>query len=138
MTAQTITVQTIVHAPLEKVWAYWNQPEHISGWAFASDDWEATSQGNDLQVGGRFTTRMQAKDQSMGFDFAGVYTAVTENEYLAYTLDDGRTVQLQLTDTGDGVQVVQTFEQEMENSREEQRQGWQAFLDNFKKYAESR
>ena len=136
MTQEAITVQTVVNAPLEKVWAYWSAPEHIVGWAFASEDWEARDPKNDLRPGGAFTTHMAAKDGSAGFDFAGVYSAVREHEWIAYDLDDGRHVDIEFTQSPAGVAIRQTFDPENEYPVEFQKSGWQAFLDNFKKYAE--
>lgn len=132
-----ITVQTTVRAPMARVWEYWNKPEHITGWAFASDDWEAPAADNDLRVGGTFKTTMAAKDKSESFDFTGAYTAVKEHELIEYDMDDGRHVKVELKDTPDGVRVTETFDPEEENPEEMQRGGWQAILDNFKRYAES-
>ncbi len=132
-----ITVQTTVNAPLEKVWECWTEPKHITGWAFADASWEARDPENDLQVGGRFKTTMGAKDGSVSFDFTGAYTAVEPHKHIAYTLDDGRKVTINFEGTGEGVKIVQTFDPENQNPEEMQRGGWQAFLDNFKKYVES-
>ena len=132
-----LTVQNMVNAPVEKVWAYWTQPQHITQWCNASDDWHAPGAANDLRQGGRFTTRMEAKDGSMGFDFGGVYDVVTTNEYIEYTLDDDRKVTITFTAYGDTSKVVENFEPEKENPVEMQQAGWQAILDNFKKYTEA-
>ena len=132
-----ITVQTAVKAPMARVWEYWNKPEHITGWAFASDDWEAPAADNDLRVGGTFKTTMAAKDKSESFDFTGAYTAVKEHELIEYDMDDGRHVKVEFKDAPDGVKVTETFDPEEENPEEMQRGGWQSILDNFKKYAES-
>jgi len=131
-----ITIQTTVNAPLKKVWECWNQPEHITKWAFASDDWESPSAENDVRVGGKFITRMQAKDGSAGFDFEGTYTAVKEHELIEYDMSDGRHVKVEFEATPEGVTVTETFDPEDENTQEVQRDGWQAILDNFKKYTE--
>lgn len=136
MNKKTITVQTIVSAPIAKVWECWNKPEHIMEWAFASDDWEAPRAENDLRVGGKFKTRMQAKDKSAWFDFMGTYTAIRENELIEYDMDDDRHVRVIFEDTPRGVKVIETFEPESENPVEVQERGWQAILDNFKKYVE--
>lgn len=136
MDRKTITVETIVNAPIERVWQYWNEPEHITRWAFASDDWEAPYAENDLTVGGKFKTVMSAKDKSSSFDFTGVYTVVTLHQHIEYDMDDGRHVATTFTPTPEGVRVVETFEMENENSEELQRSGWQAILENFKKYTE--
>lgn len=131
-----ITVEIMVLVPPVKAWEYWTSPEHIPGWSFASDDWEAASPENDVQVGGKFKTTMQAKDGSAGFDFSGSYTVVEEPELLEYVLDDGRKVRVEFTPVPDGTQILQTFDPEEENSIEFQKQGWQAFLNNYKKYVE--
>ena len=138
MNNESITVNTNVNAPVDKVWNLWGDPQHITKWAAASDDWHTTKAENDLRTGGKFTSRMEAKDGSMGFDFGGVYDEVRENEYIGYTLEDGRKVTINFTAEGGKTGIVQTFDPESENPREMQQAGWQAILDNFKKYAESR
>lgn len=132
----TITVETTVHAPREKVWEVWTEPRHIVQWAFASADWEAPAAENDVQVGGKFKTVMAAKDKSTSFEFTGTYTAVKTYELLEYDMTDGRHVTVVFTTQPDGVRVTETFDPEAINSVEFQRSGWQAILDNFKKYAE--
>lgn len=134
----SITVRTIIHKPISTVWEFWNTPAHIKNWAFASDDWGVGDVENDLRTGGRFKTFMMAKDGSAGFDFTGTYTAVEEPTHIAYTMDgdDARKVDIRFEDMGDSTQVTETFDTESENSEEMQRGGWQAILDNFKKYAE--
>lgn len=132
-----ITVRTVVNAPVEKVWECWNRPEHITGWAFASDAWEAPAAENDLRVGGKFKTLMAAKDKSASFDFAGVYTQVKEHELIEYDMDDGRHVKVEFTGLPEGIQVTETFEPESTHPENMQRSGWQAILDNFKKYTEA-
>lgn len=136
MDRKAITVETVVKAPLNKVWEYWNKPEHITNWAFAQDDWEAKEPENDLRVGGKFKTTMAAKDKSESFDFNGIYTALKENELMEYDMDDGRHVKVEFRQLPEGIKVIETFDPENENSEEVQRSGWQAILDNFKKYVE--
>jgi uncharacterized protein YndB with AHSA1/START domain len=131
-----ITVKTTVHAPVEKVWEYWTEPEHITKWNNASDDWHTPLAENDLTVGGKFLTRMEAKDGSFGFDFAGVYDEVKLNEVIAYTLGDGRKVNITFKGQGNETEVIETFDAETTNPIEMQQAGWQAILDNFKKYVE--
>ena len=131
-----ITVQTVVKAHIAEVWECWNKPEHIIGWAFASDDWEAPAAQNDLRVSGKFKTTMAAKDKSSSFDFTGTYTAVRENELIEYELDDDRQVRVEFTELPEGVRITESFEPENQNPEEMQRSGWQAILDNFKKYVE--
>ena len=132
-----ITVETSVNAPVEKVWQYWTKPEHITQWNNASDDWHTPRAENDLRVGGNFVSRMEAKDGSFGFDFGGVYDAITTNEYIEYTLGDGRKVKITFTADGNKTKVSESFEAENTNSIEMQQGGWQAILDNFKKYTEA-
>ena len=132
-----ITIENTVNKPVEKVWEYWSQPEHIKQWNNASDDWHTTRAENDLRPGGSFLSRMEAKDGSFGFDFGGVYDDVRKNEYIEYTMGDGRKVKNNFTSQGDKTKLVINFEAETENSIEMQRGGWQAILDNFKKYTEA-
>lgn len=132
-----ISVQTVVNAPLEKVWEMWTIPEHIANWNFANDDWRSPRAENNLRPGGKFIYRMEAKDGSMGFDFSGVYTTVNKNKNLEYTLDDGRNVQVHFSKVNDGTFVLENFEAENTNPADMQKQGWQAILNNFKKYAEA-
>jgi uncharacterized protein YndB with AHSA1/START domain len=133
----TITVENIINAPMEKVWQCWTSPEHITRWNNASDDWHTPSVTNDLKPAGAFSYRMEAKDGSFGFDFAGVYDAVKTNEHIAYTLEDGRKVNITFTSAGNTTKVVETFEAEEMNSLELQQGGWQAILNNFKKHTEA-
>ena len=135
--ATNITVETTVNAPVEKVWSYFTQPQHVKNWNNASDDWHTPRAENDLQVGGNFVYRMEAKDGSFGFDFGGTYDAVKENEYLEYTIGDGRKVKISFIPQGTSTKVVENFEAETTNSVELQRTGWQSILDNFKKYTEA-
>lgn len=132
-----ITVESTIQAPVEKVWRLWNTPEHIMQWCSASPDWHTPKAENDLQVGGRFLTRMEARDGSFGFDFGGAYDEVITNERIAYTMDDGRTAAIMFTADGNETKVTETFEAESQNPEEMQQAGWQAILDNFKKYTEA-
>lgn len=132
-----ITISATINAPVEKVWTYYTEPEHLMQWNFASDDWMCPSATNDLRVGGTFTSRMEAKDGSFGFDFGGTYSEVVPNERIVYSLSDGRKVELNFSEE-DGVTTVETiFDAEKENPEEMQREGWQAILNNFKKHVES-
>ena len=135
--AKTITVENTVKAPVEKVWQFWTLPEHITKWNNASDDWHTPFAENDLKTGGKFLSRMEAKDGSFGFDFGGVYDDVKINQVIAYTIGDGRKVKINFSPNGDETKIVETFEAENTNSIEMQRGGWQSILDNFKKYAET-
>lgn len=132
-----ITIQTTVNAPASKVWAYWTLPQHITKWCNASEDWHTPRAENDLRAGGSFSTRMEAKDGSIGFDFGGIYDTVTENEYIEYTLGDNRKVKIIFTGDGNSTKIVESFDAENENPVEMQRGGWQNILDNFKNYTEA-
>lgn len=136
-TKTAITVETTVQAPVAKVWEYWNQPEHIKKWAFASDDWHVPASENDLRTGGKFSTTMAAKDGSFSFDFGGVYTQVKEHKLIEYTLGDERKVSILFSSIGEATKIVETFEAEDTHSVEMQQSGWQSILDNFKKYTEA-
>lgn len=136
-TKETITVETLVNAPVEKVWEFWTKPEHITKWNAASDDWHTTRAENNLRIGGKFLSRMEAKDGSFGFDFEGIYTDVITHGKISYTLLDDRKVTITFTQTKNGVQIIETFEAETENTLELQKLGWQAILNNFKKYVEN-
>ena len=134
---EPITITTIVDAPIERVWKYWTEPEHIKSWAFAGD-WKAPHAENDLRVGGKFNTRMESADGSEGFDLTGTYTGVTEHQVIEYDMDgeDHRHVKTLFEETPEGVKIAQTFDPENINSEEMQRAGWQSILDNFKKHVE--
>ena len=132
----SITVESTVKAPVEKVWRFWTQPEHITKWAYASDTWHTPFAENDLKVGGKFMSRMEAKDGSVGFDFWGIYDAVIPNKYIEYTLGDERRVKIIFTGKDSETKITENFEAEGTNPVEMQRGGWQAILDNFKKYTE--
>jgi uncharacterized protein YndB with AHSA1/START domain len=131
-----ITVSTIINAPMEKVWRLFNDPEHITKWYNASDDWHAPSAESDFKTGGKSRIRMEAKDGSMGFDFDWTYTKIKDHEVIDYIIVDGRKVNIHFENTVKGVKIKVTFEAETENPAELQRGGWQSILDNFKKYVE--
>ena len=132
-----ITVETTIAAPISTVWSLYNTPEHIKNWNAASDDWHTTTSAVDLREGGAFSSRMEAKDGSMGFDFAGNFTKIIEHALIEYTFGD-RKATIQFADTAEGVKLSITFEAETTYSTEQQQQGWQAILNNFKRYVESR
>lgn len=132
-----ITVGAEINAPVEKVWEFWTNPKHIVHWNNASDDWHTPKAENDLRVGGKFLSRMEARDGSMGFDFIGVYSKVESLRQIEYTLEDDRTVQISFAAEGDKTTVTETFEAEQENTLELQQSGWQSILDNFRKYVET-
>jgi uncharacterized protein YndB with AHSA1/START domain len=135
---KTITVQAKIKAPVDRVWKLWTTPEDIVKWNYASDDWQSPQAINDLREGGMFNIRMEAKDGSSGFDFAGVYDKVQTNRMIEYTLGDGRRVKIDFAGSGKKTRLVETFEAENVNSVDLQRNGWQSILNNFKKYAETR
>lgn len=132
-----ITVEATINAPVEKVWNYWTEPKHITQWNNASDDWHTPHAENDLRVGGKFVSRMEAKDGSAGFDFGGVYNEVKKHKLISYTMDDGRKASVKFSGDGNETTVTETFEAESMNSIEMQKSGWQSILDNFKKYTEN-
>ena len=131
-----VTVQTEVQAPLDKVWDYFTKPEHLVKWNNASDEWHTPHAENDLRVGGKFLSRMAAKDGSASFDFSGVYDEVTPKQLIAYSLADGRKVKINFAAAGDNIHISETFDTENTHPPEIQKAGWQAILDNFKKYTE--
>jgi uncharacterized protein YndB with AHSA1/START domain len=137
MSKPVITIETIVNKHIDKVWEMWTKPEHITKWCFASDDWHAPSSTSDFKVGGKLTTRMEAKDGSFGFEFWGIYNEIKPNEKLAIMLGDDRKWDTYFFVVEDGVKVIEEFEAESENPVEMQQAGWQMILNNFKKYAES-
>ena len=133
----SVTVETHINAPIEKVWASWTEPSQITKWCFASNDWEAPHAENDLRTGGKFKTVMAAKNGSNSFDFEGLYTNVKTFELIEYKMSDDRHVKIEFTKLPDGIKVTETFDIENVNSKDMQQAGWQAILDNFKKYTES-
>jgi uncharacterized protein YndB with AHSA1/START domain len=137
MDNQKITIEATINASLAKVWQYYTEPKHITLWNNASDDWHTTRAENDLRQGGKFLYRMEAKDGSFGFDFGGVYDEVKANELIGYTMDDGRKAKIVFASADDRTKIVIDFDAETENPIELQRDGWQAILDNFKKYVQT-
>ncbi|PXX28443.1 SRPBCC family protein [Arenibacter sp. ARW7G5Y1] len=132
-----IMVQVTISDGVDKVWGYYTKPEHIVKWNFASDDWHCPYASNDMRVGGKYSSRMEAKDGSFGFDFEAVYDEVMPNKQFAYTMLDGRQAKVTFYELNHRTTVKVNFDAETENSIEKQRGGWQAILDNFKKYTES-
>ncbi|MBK7027565.1 MAG: SRPBCC family protein [Burkholderiaceae bacterium] len=132
-----VTIETTVKAPINKVWSAWTSPEDIKQWNAASDDWHTTQSSVDLREGGAFSSRMEAKDGSFGFDFAGIYTKVVPNELLEFTFGD-RAAKVEFLNGENGVLVRETFDAETEHPIEMQRQGWQSILNNFAKHVEAK
>ncbi|MGB3068802.1 MAG: SRPBCC family protein [Ottowia sp.] len=133
-----ITIEATVKAPIERVWAAWNDPRAIEQWNAASPDWHTPRASVDLREGGKFTARMEARDGSMGFDFEGIYTRIETNRLIEYTMEDGRKVRIEFAAAGDTVTVRETFDAESTYTPEQQREGWQAILDSFTRYVEER
>lgn len=139
-----IQVEITVNGNLEKIWKFWNEPELIKSWAFASDDWECLYAENDLVVGGKFITRMSAKDKSFSFDFSGTYIEITEHEKITYVMSndindmEARRYEVVFKNIGDGkIKITETFDPEKQNSEDIQKNGWQSILNNFKKLVET-
>ena len=135
---EQVTIQSEINKPIHQVWDLFNNPKHIVNWNFAHESWECPSVSNNLEVNGKLEVRMQAKDGSFGFDLIGIYDEVNENEKLKYHLEDGRNIEVifeKLSD--DKTRVTESFDPEDQNPVEFQKDGWQAILDNFKKYSES-
>jgi uncharacterized protein YndB with AHSA1/START domain len=133
----SITIGTTVNVPVEKVWDCWNTPEHIYQWNNASPYWHTLAAKNDLRIGGRFSFTMAAKDGSFSFDFGGTYTEVILHQRISYTMNDGRTAEVLFQANGNLTVISEMFEPESINPAEMQQAGWQAILDNFKRYTES-
>lgn len=131
-----ITVATAVNAPVAKVWSAYTTPEDIKQWNAASSDWHTTAASVDLRVGGAFTSRMEAKDGSMGFDFAGTYTKLVPEKLIEYSVGDRRVV-VEFISSEKAVTVRTTFDAETTHSIDQQRDGWQAILNNFAKYVQA-
>lgn len=137
MEFQQITVSTLINADLNTTWNTYTEPEHIVHWNFASEDWCCPKAENDLQVGGVYFGRMEAKDGSFGFDFKAIYEAVIPQEKLSYKMEDGRRAHILFSPKTNGIEVSITFDAETENPIELQQNGWQAILNQFKRYTES-
>jgi len=133
-----ITIQTMINAPVASVWKAWTSSADIVQWNTASPDWHTPRAENDLRIGGKFLSRMEARDGSMGFDFNGIYTNIKPNEVIEYTMEGGRKVKVIFEDLGGKTKVTETFEAENENPIEMQKAGWQAILDNFKTHVEGK
>jgi uncharacterized protein YndB with AHSA1/START domain len=131
-----ISIDVLVHAPIDTAWLYWTSPEHIIHWNFASPDWHCPEASSDLTPGGRFSYRMASRDEQYAFDFSGQFTHVEPNSRISFTLDDGRQVHISFEQRGDDTHVLQEFEPENMNPQELQRDGWQAIMNNYKQYTE--
>jgi uncharacterized protein YndB with AHSA1/START domain len=138
MAKLNIKIDTLVHAPLDYVWETWNTPSHIIHWNHASDDRHSPKADSNFVEGGRFVYRMEAKDNSFGFDFSGTFVEIVDKKRIVTRLDDDRIVQTEFIQENDGVRIIETFEAEDENSVEMQKEGWYAILNNYKLYTESK
>ena len=136
MNAVKLTVQANIAADRKKVWDYYTNPKHITKWNFATDDWQCPKAANDLRVGGKYSARMEAKDGSFGFDFVAIYDEVIDQKTFTYTMEDNRKATANFESVGNQTKLTITFDAETENSEEMQKGGWQAILNNFKKYVE--
>ena len=137
-TPEKITIHAVVDAPIETAWEKYTDPDHITQWNFASDDWCCPSASNEMEIGGTYTARMEAKDKSVGFEFVATYTDLTPGKSFTYVMEDGRAVTTSFEAIGsDKTEVTTVFDAETENDVEMQREGWQSILNNFKKHAEA-
>jgi len=132
-----ITVATTIQAPVEKVWQFWTEPQHIIQWNAASNDWHTPRAENDLRVDGKFLSRMEAKDGSWGFDFTGTYSTIQEHQEIVYALEDGRKVRILFSGKENETTVTEIFDAENTHPIDMQQTGWQAILDNFKNYVKA-
>jgi uncharacterized protein YndB with AHSA1/START domain len=133
-----ITVEATINAPTSQVWDYWTMPKHITKWNQASEDWHSPRAENDLKEGGKFNVRMESRDGKQGFDFEGKYNKIKKHEFIEYVMSDGRRVSVKFVSDNGKTRVVESFDPENTNSQELQKSGWQAILDNFKKYVEGK
>ncbi|MDN3669181.1 SRPBCC family protein [Echinicola jeungdonensis] len=133
-----ITISAVIASPVEKVWELYNGPAHITQWNFAIPEWHCPKAENDLRIGGKLCSRMEAKDGSFGFDFEATYDEVIPHQKIVYTLTDGRKVMINFDELEGKTKITTQFQAELENPIEMQRDGWQAILNNFKNYAETK
>ena len=133
-----VKIETTIYVWIKKVWEFWTLPKHIAKWNFASDDWHCPKAENDLRIGGKMSSRMEAKDGSFGFDFEAIYSEIIKWKKIAYQMTDGRVAITHFKNLGGKTKVSTIFDAENENLIEMQKGGWQAILNNFKKYAESK
>ncbi|MBN2618752.1 MAG: SRPBCC domain-containing protein [Spirochaetales bacterium] len=132
-----ISIEATINAENNKVWDYYTKPEHIIHWNFASDDWCCPMAENNMVVGGKYFARMEARDKSFGFDFITIYKEIRDKEYFLYTMEDGRDVSVSFAGIDNITNIKIVFDAEKNNSEDLQKNGWQAILNNFKKYVEN-
>lgn len=133
----TIIVATTVKLPINEVWQLWTNPRHIKNWYNASEDWHAPYAENDFRVDGKFKTTVASKNGNEKYDFEGVYTKIKENKFIEYIINDGRKVRIEFVDMRNETHITETFEIEKSHPFDEHKNGWQAILDNFKRYCEN-
>ncbi|HAA01167.1 MAG TPA: SRPBCC family protein [Flavobacteriales bacterium] len=138
MSIVKVTVEAKIEQPVEKIWEFYNEPQHITQWNFASPDWHCPSAQSDLRVGGKYISRMEARDGSMGFDFEAIFDEVDLHKKITYTMVDGRKADIFFQPSGNTSNITIVFDAESENSPELQKSGWQAILNNFKTYCEGK
>ena len=136
MNTNAISISATIKADQSKVWEYYTQPKHITRWNFADPSWHCPKAKNDLEVGGTYFARMEAKDGSYGFDFDAVYIQMDAGTSFTFEFE-GRKCRVELTEAENKTQITVTFDPEDQNPTEMQEQGWQAILNNFKAYTES-
>ncbi|HEY4326631.1 MAG TPA: SRPBCC family protein [Mucilaginibacter sp.] len=132
-----IIVTATINADVNKVWDYYTQTGHITKWNFADPSWQCPSAENDMRVGGKYSARMEAKDGSFGFDFEAIYDKIIDGKQFTYTMPDGRQITVVFNKKGSQTEIDVTFDAETQNPEEFQKNGWQAILNNFKKYTEA-
>lgn len=140
MPAETIAIEAIIQAPVEKVYSLYTQPKHITQWNFADESWCCPRASNDLRVGGKYLARMEAADGSMGFDFEGIYLQVIHEEVLHFEMPDQRQVWVRfkpINESPKGVKVSLNFHPHPDQPEEVQANGWNAILNRFKNYVEN-
>lgn len=136
MSFNKLKIEAVVNGEQSKVWEAWTKPEHITKWNFASDDWCCPSAEIDLKVGGKYKARMEAKDGSFGFDFEAIYEELVPKKKISLKMGDGRTATTEFQDIGGKTKIITVFDAEKQNPEQMQKDGWQAILNNFKKYVE--
>ncbi|MCJ2048661.1 SRPBCC domain-containing protein [Methylobacterium sp. J-070] len=130
MAQDRITVAATAPAPVAVVWDAYTSPDQITQWNFASDDWHCPSARVDLREGGTFSSRMEAKDGSGGFDFDGTYTRIIPHARIEYAFGDRHAV-VEFTPAGDQTGLKVSFDPDTQFPRAQQQSGWAAILDNF-------
>ena len=133
-----ITAETVINAPIEKVWEYWTNPQHIPHWNNTNHEWHTPVAENDLKIGGRLFLRMERKDGSAGFDHECIYDDVQHHKHICYTTSDKRKTHITFEETPDGVKLTEQFMPESATPIDMQHAFCQSILENFKAYAESK